>query len=81
MFVVIIVISGPIYTAISLMNRLFLTLLDVGAAGNIEERWFIGKPWLNYIGIEPDSRSYNSMDDDKDVKSYSLLTKFAWSER
>lgn len=58
-----------------------LTLLDVGAAGNMEERWFIGKPWINYIGVEPDKRSYDSMPQDKNVKSYSLLTKFAWSER
>ena len=70
-----------LYTKIFTELDSSLTLLDVGAAGNMEERWFIGKPWINYYGVEPDKRSYDSMLEDKDVKSYSLLTKFAWSER
>ena len=34
------------------------TLLDVGAAGDIERRWRRISPLTNYIGFEPDELSY-----------------------
>ena len=35
-----------------------LTLIDIGAAGDIELRWKRVNGLLNYIGFEPDDRSY-----------------------
>ena len=35
-----------------------LTLLDVGAAGDIEGHWRRISPLTNYICFEPDERSY-----------------------
>lgn len=34
-----------------------ITLIDIGAAGDIEPRWKKMEPILNYIGFEPDERS------------------------
>ena len=34
-----------------------ITLIDIGAAGDIEPRWKKFEPILNYIGFEPDERS------------------------
>lgn len=34
-----------------------ITLVDVGAAGDIEPRWKPLEPILNYVGFEPDERS------------------------
>jgi len=38
-----------------------LTLLDIGAAGDMENRWKRISPLVNYIGFEPDERSYNDL--------------------
>ena len=34
-----------------------ITLIDIGAAGDIEPRWKKIEPFINYIGFEPDKRS------------------------
>ena len=34
-----------------------VSLLDVGAAGNIMPRWVSVARYLNYIGVEPDKRT------------------------
>ena len=39
-----------------------INLLDIGAAGNIEPRWLKIAQYTNYIGIEPDKRSYKNLD-------------------
>lgn len=38
-----------------------VTLIDIGAAGDIEPRWKSIERHLNYIGFEPDARSRNLM--------------------
>jgi FkbM family methyltransferase len=35
-----------------------VTYVDVGAAGDFSKRWAPIKSWVNYIGFEPDQRSY-----------------------
>ena len=41
----------------SLPNNGEITLIDIGAAGDIEPRWKPFEEFLNYIGFEPDERS------------------------
>lgn len=36
-----------------------VTYVDVGAAGDFSKRWAPIKSWVNYIGFEPDQRSYD----------------------
>ena len=38
-----------------------ISLLDIGAAGDIQPRWEVVSKYINYIGIEPDSRSRVSL--------------------
>ena len=55
-----------------------ITLLDIGAADGIQNRWKSIKSEINYIGIEPDSRSQVSI---KDCKSKKILSSLVWSEK
>jgi FkbM family methyltransferase len=41
----------------ALPNGGFITLVDIGAAGDIEPRWKPFTKFLNYVGFEPDERS------------------------
>lgn len=54
-----------------------LTLLDLGAAGGIEDRWIDITSYLNYIGAEPDSRSESQLKQNKPYKSYTIIKDFA----
>ena len=42
----------------SINPNLKITLLDIGAAGDVEPRWKKIINFVNYIGFEPDSRSF-----------------------
>lgn len=42
----------------NLLENERIVLLDIGAAGDIQPRWKRISPLLNYIGFEPDVRSY-----------------------
>ena len=55
-----------------------ITLLDIGAAEGIQRRWQPIKNEINYIGIEPDSRSQVSI---KNCKSKKILNSLVWSEK
>ena len=55
-----------------------IALLDVGAAEGIQSRWEPIINEINYIGIEPDSRSSVSK---KDFKSKKILNSLVWSEK
>jgi len=72
-------------TSISLSSNLFkllpndFTLLDLGAAGGIEPRWQKVSKFINYIALEPDSRS-NSNLTDRICRNHNILDLFAWSE-
>lgn len=57
-----------------------LTLLDIGAAGGIEPRWKNISKYLNYIGVEPDDRSNEGLENQQIFKSVKILNSFAWSE-
>jgi FkbM family methyltransferase len=41
--------------------NLKITLLDIGAAGDVEPRWKKIINFVNYIGFEPDGRSYQKL--------------------
>ena len=57
-----------------------LTLLDIGAAGGIEPRWKKVCEYLNYIGVEPDSRSNKGLGGKDKFKNTKILNTLAWSE-
>jgi FkbM family methyltransferase len=40
------------------MDNTGITLIDIGSAFDIEPRWKQIEPFLNYVGFEPDERSY-----------------------
>ena len=42
----------------NLLKGNLITLIDVGAADYIQPRWLKVSNYINYIGFEPDSRSF-----------------------
>ena len=57
-----------------LMGDTRLTLVDIGAAGQIEPRWRRVAACLDYVGFEPDERSRATLlDDDQGCASYRVL--------
>ena len=68
-------LSHPINRALSsLPNDSTISLVDIGAAGSIEPRWERHKKYIDYIGFEPDERSFLKMDsDDKEFAKYRIL--------
>jgi len=59
-----------------------LTLLDIGAAGVMENRWKRISTLVNYIGFEPDERSYNDLlRKPNNCESYNLYQKAVWSKK
>ena len=57
-----------------------ISLLDIGAAGDIEPRWEVVSKYVNYIGIEPDSRSRASLQKKHKFNNYQILDSFAWNK-
>jgi FkbM family methyltransferase len=56
-----------------------LTLIDVGAAGDIEPRWRKIATLIHYIGFEPDARSRVSLEtNNRDCASYRVLPYVIW---
>lgn len=52
-----------------------ITLVDIGAAGDIEPRWKEVSKHLNYVGFEPDLRSREKLiNKTNDCKSYDILS-------
>jgi len=47
-----------------------ITLIDIGAAGEIEPRWKSMSRHLNYIGFEPDERSRKLMKNNTNCYKY-----------
>lgn len=61
----------------SINPKLKISLLDIGAAGGVEPRWEKIIDFVNYIGFEPDSRSFLKLkENDKYHKIYNIG---AWS--
>ncbi len=58
----------------TLPNNGVLTLIDVGAAGEIEPRWKNFSKNIKYVGFEPDSRSRDSLQNiENDFLNYQIL--------
>jgi FkbM family methyltransferase len=56
-----------------------LTLIDVGAAGDIEPRWKKISPLIHYVGFEPDARSRVSLETkNHSCLSYRVLPYVIW---
>ena len=65
---------------LSLPENSGLNLIDVGAAGGIEKRWLAISSDLNYIGFEPDLRSFEKIEKNSDFKTSEILNTALWSE-
>lgn len=51
-----------------------LSLVDLGAAGEVEPRWRPFTQFLNYVGFEPDERSRNAISNNEyHFKTYQIL--------
>lgn len=55
-----------------------ITLLDIGAAGDVEPRWKKIIEFVNYIGFEPDKRSYEKLSRKND-DYFTIYNKGVWS--
>ncbi len=64
----------------TLPNGGVVTLLDLGAAGEIEPRWRPYANFLHYIGFEPDERSRKALIENENsfVKEYEILPYAVW---
>ena len=68
----------------SLNNLIFngeetkINLVDVGAAGDVEERWKYLSNNLNYIGFEPDDRSRLLLKNDNNFNFYKIYSHALW---
>ena len=58
-----------------------LTLLDIGAAGNIEPRWKSISSFINYIGFEPDERSRKELIKNKNYNSWIIYPHAVWNKK
>ena len=58
-----------------------ISLLDVGAANGVYDRWSVFKKYIAYFAVEPDSRSSTSVlksNSSREYKSETLITKALW---
>lgn len=68
----------------SLPSGGMVTLFDVGAAGDIEPRWKVFSPYLNYVGFEPDERSCKQLLEkasSSDCYSYNMIPHALWGSK
>jgi len=76
---------NPFLKSISVLpNGGLVTLYDVGAAGDIESRWKVFSPHLNYVGFEPDERSFKDLlnkASSNNCHSYNILQYALWDSK
>ncbi len=58
----------------------YINLLDIGAAKDIEPRWSGIAKNLNYLGVEPDSRSKSALSNKRKCYKYETFDKIIWEE-
>ena len=62
------------------LDQEHIVLVDIGAAGEIQPRWKRISPLLDYIGFEPDERSYNNLIKKETLcNSYRIFNSAVWS--
>ena len=59
-------------------NNFSITLIDIGAAGDIEPRWKSISSHLNYIGFEPDERSSKELINNNNFNSWVMHPNVLW---
>lgn len=65
--------------AISLLPKSTpVTFIDIGAAGEIEPRWKAIETRLNYVGFEPDPRSYHPLVKKSDCAKHTIFPNALW---
>ena len=62
----------------SIIKNNHISLVDIGAAGDIEPRWRQISSLLNYYGFEPDLRSYNELKDTNNCNRFTIFNKALW---
>ena len=63
----------------NLLENERIVLLDIGAAGDIQPRWKRISPLLNYIGFEPDERSYELlMQQPNTCSDFRIINSAVW---
>jgi FkbM family methyltransferase len=61
------------------MDNSGLTLIDIGAAFDIEPRWKRIEPFLNYVGFEPDERSrFHLNSKSNNCLNYQIIPYAVW---
>jgi len=61
------------------MDKFGVTLIDIGAAGDIEPRWKQIEPFLCYVGFEPDKRSRSLLiSKSNSCLNYQILPYAVW---
>ena len=61
----------------------YITLLDIGSAGGVEPRWRSCRSQIQYIGVEPDSRSSAALMESPEAKlfaEYRIVPKAVWNK-
>ena len=58
-----------------------LSLLDIGAAGDIEPRWLSISKELDYTAFEPDKRSVKKLSNSHNCKKYEIIEKAVWDSK
>ena len=54
--------------------------IDVGAAEDIHPRWKRISKYMNYVGFEPDKRSSDLLEINKNCKSYKIFPFALWEK-
>lgn len=58
----------------------YIKILDVGAAGEIKSNWSFFEPLLDYVGFEPDDRSYKNLINRENIcRSYQIKNTALWN--
>lgn len=64
----------------SILQGECITLVDIGAAGEIQPRWRQISSLIDYIGFEPDDRSYQEISSrETGCNSYKIYNSAVWS--
>lgn len=66
----------------NILNGQHITLIDIGAAGDIEPRWKKISPFISYIGFEPDLRSFELLEKTQHLFAQRQIIPLAiWREK
>ncbi|MDA9886378.1 FkbM family methyltransferase [Flavobacteriaceae bacterium] len=74
-------INKSLFELSKIDEKFALKFIDVGAAEDIHPRWKRVIKFTNYIGFEPDKRSSDLLNENKNCKSYKIYPFALWSKK